>query len=189
MKPELWQKTQTSVGFKVPPVNPVWGLEKSERRGQAHTGSASQSPGTRRTAQWPENSASSCGRGEPLDPPTCGSRTNTLFSAQPKALAAAPTNQRERMRGWQGRRKAAPAPRYLIRAATLMAGAVRVRAAGEGGSREVAAAAAAAAAVTRPGASRGCSPLRLSAAGRCDPCDCLQVAWPGRIRQISTLSL
>ena len=47
------------------------------------------------------------------------------------------------MRGRQGRRKAAPALRYLIRAATLMLGAVRVRATGAGGgSREVAAAAA-----------------------------------------------
>lgn len=36
-----------------------------------------------------------------------------------------------------GRRKA-PVPCYLIRAATLMVGAVRVRAAGAGGSREVA---------------------------------------------------
>lgn len=28
MKPELWQKTQTSVGFKLPPVNPSLGAGK-----------------------------------------------------------------------------------------------------------------------------------------------------------------
>lgn len=73
----------------------------------------------------------------------------TLFSAQPKAPAAAPTNQQEKMTGWQERRKATPAPRYLIRAATLMLGSVRVRAAGGGGSRGVAAVAVAAAAARR----------------------------------------
>lgn len=142
-------------------MHPSLRARKKKRGGDRHTGRAPvPDGGTRRTKQWPENSASSCDREEPLDAPTRGSHKNTLFSAQPKAPAAAPTNQQEKMTDWQGRRKATPAPRYLIRAATLMLGSVRVRAAGGGGSWgvavvAVAVAVAVAAAAARRDARRG----------------------------------
>lgn len=85
--------------------------------------------------------------GGAAEPATRGSGTDTAQSA---AAAAAPA--RSVGKDWKltGKRKAARTPRYLIRAATLMLGAVRVRAASAGGSREVAAAAVAPA-VTCPG--------------------------------------
>lgn len=66
---------------------------------------------------------------------TRGSCTDSLLSPPSAAAVALHAHQQKGTAGQQGREKVAQAPRYLIRAATLMLGAVRVRAAG--GSRDV----------------------------------------------------
>lgn len=71
---------------------------------------------------------------------TRGSSTDTLLSPPTAAAPPLPAHRQKGTEGWQGRRKVAPVLRYLIRAATLMLGAVRVRVAGVGGSHDVIAA-------------------------------------------------
>lgn len=75
--------------------------------------SASQGPGTRRTAQWPENSASSCGRGGAAGPPdTRFPHKHSLFRAAESAGCSSHQSARkdERLAGEEEGRSGAALP-------------------------------------------------------------------------------